>query len=182
MRKQRKTYALILLAAYILCTAAIISWLGIGFEEMGEWNSVILLVSLFAAVVVVYKYMSESEKLKDESVPRALSYIRQFRFRRYITNDKRKEKSFLEEKAREHRIVYALLAAAMLAFELIPLLIYTGGTDFAALSDKQQILIIVITAEAILFVLFLFPFLPGFIYLISGFETVENNADKAQND
>ena len=190
MRKHRITYALVLLVAYFIATAAIISSLGIGFKAIEGWSSFLLLAAIFAALAMALKYMPEMEKYKEESpVPGAWAYIRSFRLGRYITdntgrhitNDKTRRKLFLEKNTRDHRMIYALLTAAMLAFELIPLLLYLSGSEFATLTEKAQALSADIIAEAVLFVLFVFPFLPGFIYLISGFEEVNDEKTGASS-
>lgn len=181
MNKSRKTYALVLLAAYFISTAAIMSSLGIGFTEIADWCGDILLVALFAAAAMTLKIMSEAEKHKsEENGPGALAFI--LGFRRYIAGDggryitdKKTGKRFIEKDVRRNRGIYILLALAMLALELIPFLIYTGG------GQSSSACIIV---DVLLFVLFVFPFLPWFIYLISEFEEVseDKNIDITQEN
>jgi hypothetical protein len=174
MRKQRLTYALILLAVYFISVAAIMSSLGIGFGIIADWSGTILLAALFTAAAMTFKNMAEAEKNKDDiSAPGAATFIFAFSFRRYVTYDKKTGKRFFENYASSHRLMYALLAAAMLAFELVPFLLYINGAEFAALTDRAQAISLDIAALAVLYVLFLFPFLPGFIRMISEFEKVK---------
>jgi NADH:ubiquinone oxidoreductase subunit 6 (subunit J) len=183
MNKFRITYALVLLAVYFISTAAIISSLGIGFMEMADWSGDILLLALFAAAAMTIKFMSEAEKHKsDENRPGALVYILGFRLDRYIAGndgryitDKKTGKRFIEKDARRNSTIYLVLAVLMFAFELASILLYIFGTDF---TGTDKVIMPGIIAELVLFVLFIFPGLPGFIYLISEFEEVsEDNTD-----
>jgi hypothetical protein len=179
----RTLYAFVITAIYFMAAAVLMRAAGFwytGAFGIGFLIAFGVLCALFAVLSVFYIRLSGKEEAPS---PSPFRYILQFRIDRYETREKKTGAAFAEKDAHAHRLIYILSAFLMLAFELIPLFIRLGGSEFRAAAGKWASLLVIYTGTAfVLFALFALLLFPGVIYGISEFELISEDKADAEKD
>jgi hypothetical protein len=179
----KTAYAFIITAIYFMAAAVIMKAAGFwytGVFGLGFLIAFGVLCALFAVLFVFYIKLAGKEEAPS---PSPFRYILQFRIDRYETREKKTGAVFAEIQAHAHRVIYFLSALSMLVFELIPLFMRLGGTEFRAATDKWASLFVLYAGTAFaLFTVFALLLFPGIIYGISEFEVVEKDKADVKKD